>query len=183
MGPPRADTSPGRTSQTYFSQRLRLHYVEWGNPAKPPLLLVHGGRDHCRNWDWTAAALRDDWHVIAPGLRGHRDSPWSTDGSYTMGGYIYYLSPLAHHQRPAPATLIAHSLGGHDALRSSATCPAATSRPCGVGSGARPCSSTARRAGRVIRRPTAAPRPSATRASSASSAPATGCTTTGWTTS
>jgi len=76
-----ADT-PGPTSHTYFSQRLRLHYVDWGNAGKPPLLMIHGGRDHCRNWDWTAAALRHDWHVIAPDLRGHGDSQWSPDGSY-----------------------------------------------------------------------------------------------------
>ena len=30
-----------------------------GKPGAPPLLLIHGGRDHCRNWDWTAAALRE----------------------------------------------------------------------------------------------------------------------------
>ncbi|MDP3244040.1 MAG: alpha/beta hydrolase, partial [Reyranella sp.] len=42
---------PGPTSRVFFSQRLRLHYVDWGNPEAPPLLLVHGGRDHCRNWD------------------------------------------------------------------------------------------------------------------------------------
>ena len=38
----------GPTSNTFISQRLRLHYVDWGNADKPPLLLVHGGRDHCR---------------------------------------------------------------------------------------------------------------------------------------
>ena len=42
----------GPTSHTYFSQRLRLHYVDWGNPEAPPMILIHGGRDHCRNWDW-----------------------------------------------------------------------------------------------------------------------------------
>ena len=65
---------PGPTSRHYFSQRLRLHYVDWGNPDAPPLLLVHGGRDHCRNWDWVAVALRKDWHIICPDLRGHGDS-------------------------------------------------------------------------------------------------------------
>src|SRR5437879_12750466 len=99
-----ADSGPGPTSHTYFSQRLRLHYVDWGNPARPPLLLVHGGRDHCRNWDWTAAALRDDWQIIAPDLRGHGDSEWSPDGSYTMAGYIYDLAQLVHQQQLAPVT-------------------------------------------------------------------------------
>jgi pimeloyl-ACP methyl ester carboxylesterase len=108
---------PGPTSHTFFSQRLRLHYVDWGNPTRPPLLMLHGGRDHCRNWDWAAAALRDDWHIIAPDLRGHGDSQWSTDGSYTIAGYIYDLAQLIHQQRLAPVTIVAHSLGGQIALR------------------------------------------------------------------
>ena len=111
------DSMPGPASHTFFSQRLRLHYVDWGNPDKPPLLLIHGGRDHCRNWDWTAAALRNDWHIIAPDLRGHGDSQWSTDGNYEMGGYIYDLAQLIHQQRLVPVTIIAHSLGGNVALR------------------------------------------------------------------
>src|SRR5256885_2169085 len=108
---------PGPTSHTFFSQRLRLHYVDWGNPTKPPLVMLHGGRDHCRNWDWAAEALRDDWHILAPDLRGHGDSAWSTDGSYAIAGYIYDLAQLVHQQRLAPVTIIAHSLGGQIALR------------------------------------------------------------------
>lgn len=107
----------GPTSHFFTSQRLRLHYVDWGNHDKPPLLLLHGGRDHCRNWDWLAAALRDDWHVIAPDLRGHGDSQWSPDGHYSMAAYIYDLAQLIHQQRLAPVTIVAHSLGGNIALR------------------------------------------------------------------
>ena len=51
--------SSGPTSNSYISQRLKLHYMDWGNEGAPPLLLIHGGRDHCRNWDWTAERLRD----------------------------------------------------------------------------------------------------------------------------
>ncbi len=114
---PQLDPSIGPTSRTYFSQRLRLHYVDWGNREAPPLLLVHGGRDHCRNWDWIAARLRKDWHIIAPDLRGHGDSQWSPDGNYSMSGYIYDLAQLIHQQNLAPVTIVAHSLGGNIALR------------------------------------------------------------------
>ena len=110
-------TATGPTSRIYFSQRLRLHYVDWGNPDAPPLILLHGGRDHCRNWDWVAADLRRDYHVIAPDLRGHGDSQWSTDGSYTMAGYVYDLAQLIHQLKLAPVNIIAHSLGGSIALR------------------------------------------------------------------
>src|SRR4051812_36670592 len=107
----------GPTSHVYFSQRLRLHYVDWGNPDAPPLLLLHGGRDHCRNWDWVAGAMRCDWHVIAPDLRGHGDSQWSPDGNYAMAAYVYDLAQLIHQQELAPVTIVAHSLGGNIALR------------------------------------------------------------------
>ncbi|MSR14794.1 MAG: alpha/beta hydrolase [Gammaproteobacteria bacterium] len=114
----------GPTSHTYFSQRLRLHYVDWGNPSAPPLLLVHGGRDHCRNWDWLALALREDWHVIAPDLRGHGDSQWSSEGSYRMDSYVYDLAQLIHQRHLSPVTIIAHSLGGNIAIRYTGIYPA-----------------------------------------------------------
>jgi pimeloyl-ACP methyl ester carboxylesterase len=121
MAPPQVGAgdlgSSGPTSRIYFSQRLRLHYVDWGNPGAPPLLLVHGGRDHCRNWDWVAQALRHDWHVLAPDLRGHGDSQWSPDGSYSMAAYIYDLAQLIHQQELAPVTIVSHSLGGMITLR------------------------------------------------------------------
>ena len=107
----------GPTSRIFFSQRLRLHYVDWGNPDAPPLLLVHGGRDHCRNWDWVASALRKDWHIIAPDLRGHGDSAWTSDGQYSMAAYVYDLAQLIHQQGLAPVSIVAHSLGGNISLR------------------------------------------------------------------
>ncbi len=105
------------SSHSFYSQRLRLHYVDWGNPEAPPLLLVHGGRDHCRNWDWVARELCGDWHVIAPDLRGHGDSDWASDGNYRMAGYVYDLAQLIHQQQLAPVNIVAHSLGGNIALR------------------------------------------------------------------
>jgi pimeloyl-ACP methyl ester carboxylesterase len=111
------DETAGPTSRIYFSQRLRLHYVDWGNAGAPPLVLLHGGRDHCRNWDWVAAELRRDWHIIAPDLRGHGDSQWSRSGHYSMAGYVYDLAQLVHQQELAPVTIVAHSLGGNIALR------------------------------------------------------------------
>jgi pimeloyl-ACP methyl ester carboxylesterase len=80
-------------------------------------LLVHGGRDHCRNWDWVASALRHDYHILAPDLRGHGDSQWSPDGSYSVAAYIYDLAQLIHQQELAPVTIVGHSLGGMLTLR------------------------------------------------------------------
>jgi len=107
----------GPTSNSFISQRLKLHYVDWGNEAAPPLLLVHGGRDHCRSWDWVAEKLADRYHVIAPDLRGHGDSAWSPDGQYDMDSFVYDLAQLIHQLDLAPVTIVAHSMGGNVALR------------------------------------------------------------------
>lgn len=107
----------GPTSHSFMSQRLRLHYVDWGNANAPPLLLVHGGRDHCRSWDWTAQELRRDWRVIAMDLRGHGDSAWSPDGDYSMQAFVYDIAQMIHQLKLAPLSIVAHSLGGNIALR------------------------------------------------------------------
>ncbi len=101
----------GPTSHFYYSQRLRLHYVDWGNETAPPLLLVHGGRDHCRNWDWVAERLRERYHVIAPDRRGHGDSAWAIGGGYDMSAYLYDIAQLVHQKAMAPVTIISHSMG------------------------------------------------------------------------
>jgi pimeloyl-ACP methyl ester carboxylesterase len=110
-------TLPAPVSRTFISQRLRLHYVDWGNPDAPPLLLVHGGRDHCRSWDWTARRLRDDWHVIALDLRGHGDSEWADDGNYLAVDMVYDVAQLIHQFELAPVTIVAHSFGGNICTR------------------------------------------------------------------
>lgn len=107
----------GPTSHSFTSQRLRLHYVDWGNHDAPPLILLHGGRDHCRSWDWIASKLQKDWHVIAPDLRGHGDSASSEDGEYTLKACVYDLAQLIHQTDLTPITLVAHSYGGAIAMR------------------------------------------------------------------
>jgi pimeloyl-ACP methyl ester carboxylesterase len=113
----------GPTSHSFISQRLRLHYVDWGNAGAPPLILVHGGQDHCRNWDWVATDLRRDFHIIAPDLRGHGDSAFSPSGDYSMMAFVYDLAQLVHQLALGPVRMIAHSLGGAIALRYAGVLP------------------------------------------------------------
>jgi pimeloyl-ACP methyl ester carboxylesterase len=113
----------GPTSYSFVSQRLRLNYLDWGNAGAPTLVLVHGGRDHARSWDRVARAMRDEWHIICPDLRGHGDSAWSPDGAYSMPYFICDLAQLIHQQGPEPVSIVAHSLGGAISLRYSGLFP------------------------------------------------------------
>src|SRR4051794_21409780 len=109
-------------SRFYESHGLRLHYADWGNDGAPPLILVHGGRDHCRSWDVIARSLQPHFHVVAPDLRGHGDSDWSKGGSYALTEYVYDLSHLVR-RVAAPVTLVGHSMGGMVALIYAGTFP------------------------------------------------------------
>lgn len=102
---------------SYSSRGLRLNYADWGNAEASPLILVHGSRDGSRSWDFVATRLRDDWHVIAPDLRGHGDSQWVEDGGYSIDDYIFDIAELIDQHCDEPVSIVAHSLGGVVALR------------------------------------------------------------------
>src|SRR5437762_468432 len=53
---------------------LRIHYLEWGAPNKPAMVLLHGIARHAHTFDHIAADFARDYHVLAVDMRGHGDS-------------------------------------------------------------------------------------------------------------
>jgi pimeloyl-ACP methyl ester carboxylesterase len=105
-------------SQHYFqSQRLRLSYWSWGavgdpgDETSPPLIFVHGTRDHSRSWDRIANEFTADHTVVAYDLRGHGDSQWVMGGHYGITEHVVDLVALID-VLGGRATVVAHSLGG-----------------------------------------------------------------------
>ena len=99
-------------SHYYYSHRLKLSFWDWGTEGKPTVILVHGGLDHARNWDWVARDLRENFHVYAVDLRGHGNSEWSPGAIYSAAEHVLDLSALADIVDDFPIYLIGHSLGG-----------------------------------------------------------------------
>ncbi len=111
-------------SEFYESQRIRLHYNIWGDPdsSKPPLVLIHGGQDHSRNWDSVAERLEDRYTIYAPDLRGHGDSGWAIGGMYSIPEFTLDIATLAN-MIEGKLTIIGHSLGGAVAAQYAGTVP------------------------------------------------------------
>jgi pimeloyl-ACP methyl ester carboxylesterase len=105
------------TSRRFASQGLTLHCLDWGNKGAPPIILLHGTRDHARSWDRTARTLRDRWHVLALDLRGHGDSDWSPDGAYMSPYHVIDLAELIDTLECDKVTLVGHSFGGNTSWR------------------------------------------------------------------
>jgi pimeloyl-ACP methyl ester carboxylesterase len=51
-----------------------IHYLRWGDRAKPGVVLVHGGAAHAHWWSFIAPLLTPMYHVVALDLSGHGDS-------------------------------------------------------------------------------------------------------------
>ena len=109
---PASPSSAGPADRFYESQGLQLHYTDWGNDAAPPLILIHGGRDHSRSWDEVARELQPHFHVMAPDLRGHGNSDWAIGSSYSLSDYLYDLTSLARSASVHQTAIVGHSMGG-----------------------------------------------------------------------
>lgn len=110
-------------SQTFFGNRVSLHYWDYGSPGNRPLVLVHGGMDHARSWDAIAPALVDDFHVLAPDLSGHGDSPWVDPTAYGIFHHLRALNDFCAAVASGPVDLIGHSMGGMVSLFLAAVVP------------------------------------------------------------
>jgi len=94
----------------FRSGTLRIHFRDWGSPELPPLVIVHGLRDHSHSFDDLARGLLDRFHVYALDLRGHGDS--ETTPYYAFGHFVLDLHNFVRALRLPKPVLIGHSLGG-----------------------------------------------------------------------
>jgi pimeloyl-ACP methyl ester carboxylesterase len=99
-------------SHFFYSDRLKLQFWDYGQDAKPALVLVHGALDHARNWDWVARTFREHYHVYALDLRGHGNSAWAPGATYSVAEHVLDLSALLDVIGDFPIRLVGHSLGG-----------------------------------------------------------------------
>ena len=91
---------------------LRIHYLEWGDPANDPLLLVHGIGRIAHTYDPIAPAFTDRYRVLAIDMRGHGDSDWSPDGAYTVHDYTSDIQAMAEALDLRNIVISGNSTGG-----------------------------------------------------------------------
>ena len=115
------------TDRTIECNGLPIHFVEWGDPQNPTVLIHHGFLDQCRAWDRVAALLAAQWHVVIPDARGHGDSGWiGAGGAYYFPDYVLDLRTLHTHLGQQPIALVGHSMGGSVVSYYAGAYPAAT---------------------------------------------------------
>jgi pimeloyl-ACP methyl ester carboxylesterase len=91
---------------------VRLHYAESGDGARPLVVLLHGFPECWYSWRHQLAALGEQFHVVAPDLRGYNlsDKPEEV-GDYRLTRLVDDVLGLIRHFGRQEAALVGHDWG------------------------------------------------------------------------
>lgn len=94
---------------------INHHYLAWGDPERPPLVMFHGIGLCAQVWNSAARDLARDYYVMAFDLRGHGDTDKPGEG-YTfqqLGSDVAAVTEVLSLDRPYA---VGHSAGGMSLL-------------------------------------------------------------------
>ena len=116
MAPVASAAVRGRSErfQSASQPGISLHFLAWGKPERPPLVLLHGGGANAHWWDPMAGELSERHYVIALDFRGHGDSDYPEE--LEVGAFNADLEALCQHLGTASVALMGHSMGAQVAL-------------------------------------------------------------------
>lgn len=97
-------------------RQLRFHFLEWGAPEAPPLLLLHGGHQSAHSWDLVSLHLAQGYRVLALDQRGHGDSEWPRDVEYSNHVMALDAEAFIAALDLRKPIVIGHSMGARNAM-------------------------------------------------------------------
>ena len=110
-------------SKSVKANGLNFHYLEWGDPSKPLILMLHGFAQQAHSWDFVALAFADRFRIIALDQRGHGDSDWASDGDYTPETQQIDIAAIVHELSLDEFVLMGLSMGGRNSFTYAAKNP------------------------------------------------------------
>jgi pimeloyl-ACP methyl ester carboxylesterase len=115
LGIPHAPGVPYRSCNIVLRQ-LRFHFLEWGQADAPVIVLLHGGHQSAHSWDLVSLHLAQQYRVLALDQRGHGDSEWVRDVTYSNHEMSLDAEAFIGAMGLDRPVLIGHSMGGRNAM-------------------------------------------------------------------
>jgi pimeloyl-ACP methyl ester carboxylesterase len=90
-----------------------IHYLRWGDPAAPGVVMVHGFLAHARCFAFIAPLLADRFHVVAYDVSGYGDSGARDryDDDLRAREMVAVVEAAGMERDAAPPAIVAHSYG------------------------------------------------------------------------
>ncbi|HTP97388.1 MAG TPA: alpha/beta hydrolase, partial [Burkholderiales bacterium] len=124
---PRPQAAAG-TSHFVEANGVRLHCLDYGSAGRRPMLCLHGGAAHAHWYDYVAPGFIPDHRVLSLDLRGHGDSAWAGQHTYSFQTFAADLNALVEKLDLRDFVLVGHSMGGMISLLYSAMYPGRAAR-------------------------------------------------------
>jgi non-heme chloroperoxidase len=106
---------------------IRLPYVEQGDPAGTPVILLHGVTDSWRSFELVLPHLPASIHAFAVTQRGHGDAD-RPDSGYRTRDFASDIAAFVDAMGIEQAVIVGHSMGSTNALRFAIDYPERTQR-------------------------------------------------------
>ena len=111
MNPINQPSAEFPASQYILANGIRHHYLDWGNPGAPPVIMSHG-TGHCAQvWNYVSRRLAPDFHVMSFDQRGHGDTD-APGPPYTFKLLAEDLVAIFDTLGAGPVGFVGHSSGG-----------------------------------------------------------------------
>jgi esterase len=115
LGIPHAPSVPYSSSNIVL-RRMRFHFLEWGRPDAPVIVLLHGGHQSAHSWDLVSLHLAQNYRVLALDQRGHGDSEWARDVLYSNHEMSLDAEAFIEAMGLRAPIVIGHSMGGRNTM-------------------------------------------------------------------
>ena len=112
----------------FASAGVQLHYLAWGSPQQPAIILLHGLTGNAHNYDALAHQLVGSHYLVAVDLRGHGDSAWAPDQDYRLSTHVRDLDKLIVELQVSSVSVIGTALGADIALAYAGARPGTVTR-------------------------------------------------------
>jgi pimeloyl-ACP methyl ester carboxylesterase len=115
LGIPHVAAVPYRSCNIVLRQ-MRFHFLEWGQPDAPVVVLLHGGHQSAHSWDLVSLHLAARYRVLALDQRGHGDSEWARDVTYSNHEMSLDAEAFIQAMGLQRPVVIGHSMGGRNTM-------------------------------------------------------------------
>lgn len=114
--------SPSTAQAAAPTTALELAVHEAGS-GPLSILFLHGFGEGSYVWSLFAHRLAPGIRRLSPDFRGHGDSPWSADGTYSTAAHVGDVQQLLRDRTGGRLVLVGHSMGAGVALHIAARLP------------------------------------------------------------
>jgi pimeloyl-ACP methyl ester carboxylesterase len=115
LGIPHTPDVPYRSCNIVLRQ-MRFHFLEWGRPDARVIVLLHGGHQSAHSWDLVSLHLAQRYRVLALDQRGHGDSEWARDVTYSNHEMSLDAEAFIGAMRLQAPIVVGHSMGGRNTM-------------------------------------------------------------------